>query len=749
MVTDSHRRNTTLPPDSQVHWYTIRSVLGEGGFGVTYDGEDTNLRQSVALKEYFPSGYAARSADGSVHASSSETEETYQWGLSRFLEEARTVAQFRHPNIVRVLSVFEENGTAYMAMELESGASLTDLIRFRRIADEAQLLEIIHPLLDALETIHASGFIHRDIKPDNILIRHDGSPVLLDFGSARQALGEETQHLTAIVTPGYSPFEQFNPDGEQVQQGPWTDIYAFAATMHSVIVGRRPGDDYSRSTLDKSGPDGSESSQEASVGGRYSEAFLDTIDKALQFHPSKRPQTIAEWREMFPGDTGKPEEIRPATNEEGSGTQLSPAEDTDADGNNAKSTGSDKNADDIEKGEAVMSAPELSHLRVLVVDDEPFILNLTKRVLNNLGIADVETAENGKVALDTLAENAAFDVILCDLNMPEMDGIEFLRHLGERNTHASLVLVSGEDQRVLSTAEALARSHGLDVLGTIQKPIKPDPLVELLGGYEGHQTRGSFRPFEPLTEEELLEGLEGDAVVPVFQPKVSTTTRRVVGVETLARWRHPDRGILGPGAFIALAEECGQIDKLTDIIFHQAVTQGGEWRASGLDLKMAVNFSVDSLNRLDLPEYVVAETEGQGMDPSQVIIEVTESRLMKDFKAPMEILARLRLKGIGLSIDDFGTGYSSMEQLKRIPFTEIKVDRAFVFGACEDPAARAILESSISLGKKLDMSIVAEGAETQEEWDLVAELGVDLVQGYFVAKPMPGEEIAPWVEKWE
>ena len=179
------------------------------------------------------------------------------------------------------------------------------------------------------------------------------------------------------------------------------------------------------------------------------------------------------------------------------------------------------------------------------------------------------------------------------------------------------------------------------------------------------------------------------------------------------------------------------------------MTFGGKWRADGLDLKIGVNFSVDNLNQLDLPEWIVSVASEEGMDPSKVILEVTESRLMEDVTKPLEILTRLRLKRIGISIDDFGTGFSSMEQLKRIPFEELKIDRAFVFGAAGDPSARAILESSVDLGKRMGMSLVAEGAETQEDWDLVAELGCDMVQGYFVAKPMPGDELPSWIAEWE
>ena len=184
------------------------------------------------------------------------------------------------------------------------------------------------------------------------------------------------------------------------------------------------------------------------------------------------------------------------------------------------------------------------------------------------------------------------------------------------------------------------------------------------------------------------------------------------------------------------------------MIVEMSIEQGRVWLEQGLELKIAINLSVDNLDDLSLLEKLVSRTANAGIAVKNIVLEVTESRLMADIAKPLEILTRLRMKGIDLSIDDFGTGHSSLEQLKRIPFTELKIDRAFVDGAARDPATRAILESAVDLAKKLNMSIVAEGVEKREDWDLVAELGCDLVQGYFVAKPMPGDEISGWKEAW-
>ena len=384
----------------------------------------------------------------------------------------------------------------------------------------------------------------------------------------------------------------------------------------------------------------------------------------------------------------------------------------------------------------------------LIVDDESFMRTLIGRVLKGLGAQNVADCEDGQSALDHLSNTPA-DVVLCDLNMPGMDGIEFLRHLTETDFSGAVILISGEDPRVLDTVRNLAEAHDLTVLGALSKPITPDGLKSLLDKFEdGGSGRSAYGPVDNLDVDELRAGIEGGELEVFYQPKVAVSDKRVIGVESLVRWRHKERGLIPPVAFIPVAEEHGLIDALTDAVLAKATQQGGKWLAAGRDIKVAVNISVDSLNRLDLPEYVVNMASANGLDPSHIVLEVTETKLMQDIKSPLEILTRLRLKGVALSIDDFGTGHSSMEQLKRIPFTELKIDRAFVYGATKDASARAILESSVALAKSLGMSTVAEGVEDQEDWDLIEKVGVDVVQGFFIAKPMPADEFDAWLANW-
>ncbi len=309
-MNDRVHRNA-LQPGYKLHWYEIKSILGQGGFGITYLAYDLNLEREVAIKEYMPTEFSVREGDSSVHPSSGNTTAQFEWGLDRFIQEARTLSRFEHPNIVRVHAVFEENNTGYMVMPYEKGHSLQTILSSKKTLNEATLLHLLEPLLDGLVMIHQSGFIHRDIKPDNIFIREDGSPVLLDFGSARQAVAGNTKTLTTLVSPGYAPFEQYYSKSDE--QGPWTDIYGLGATLYRAIAGRTPMDAVDRS---KSMLDGSKDNFVSAVEigkGRYTDEFLQAIDHAIRFKQTERPQTVHAWQaEMKFGEDGVATEM--ATN---------------------------------------------------------------------------------------------------------------------------------------------------------------------------------------------------------------------------------------------------------------------------------------------------------------------------------------------------------------------------------------------------------------------------------------------------
>ena len=294
---DKHRNS--LKPGYRLHWYLIKKILGQGGFGITYLAEDTNLNQLVAIKEYLPIELAVREGDSSVQAVSADHSEPYSWGLDRFMSEAQTLAKFKHPNIVRVMTVFPENNTAYMVMEFEHGKGLHEILKKKNTLTEQELKNILMPILDGLEAVHASGFIHRDIKPPNIYIRDDESPVLLDFGSARQSLSIQTRTLTTMVSPGYAPFEQYV--GKSDKQGPWTDIYGLGATLYRAVTGKAPAGSMDRSEALLHTEKDIFVSAAQIAQDKYSPVFLAAIDHALAFKAEDRPQTIGEWKQEFNG----------------------------------------------------------------------------------------------------------------------------------------------------------------------------------------------------------------------------------------------------------------------------------------------------------------------------------------------------------------------------------------------------------------------------------------------------------------
>ena len=292
-----------LQPGTKLRQYKVQKVLGAGGFGVTYLVKDENLDKLFAVKEYYPEAFSHR-AGQTIKANAANVDD-FVWGKERFMGEARTLARFRHPNIVGVTQIFEANRTAYIVLEYQSGHSLIEwLTELSRFPSQVEIDAIIEPILSALETIHRNDLLHRDIAPDNIYIRDDGSPVLIDFGSAREAIAQRTKTLSAIVKTGYSPAEQYSTRGSG--QGPWSDIYAFAATLYRAITGEHPEE-----ATDRMLTDNYVSARQAAKGD-YRLTFLDAIDWGLKLSPKERPQSVAEWRTaLFSQSVDAP--IAPAT----------------------------------------------------------------------------------------------------------------------------------------------------------------------------------------------------------------------------------------------------------------------------------------------------------------------------------------------------------------------------------------------------------------------------------------------------
>ena len=311
--------HNALPAGYRLGEYEIQTVLGSGGFGVTYKAHDHNLDKAVAIKEYLPPEFAVRDGRTTVKPKSSASKDDYAWGLDRFLDEARALARFDHPHINKVYRFFKENGTAYLVLEYVEGDLLSDLLRDKGRFSEAGIRRMLDELLDGLDAVHKAGYIHRDIKPANIMFRRDGSAVLLDFGAARQAIGQRSKTVTAVLTAGYAPVEQYV--GVADAMGAWTDLYSLGVVAYRCLVGGNESmlvDALARAHYAKRGEMDKDMPPAVKVGkGKYSDGLLKAIDWAMQVEEGDRPQSVAEMQAALTGErkaaaTAPPPKPKPA-----------------------------------------------------------------------------------------------------------------------------------------------------------------------------------------------------------------------------------------------------------------------------------------------------------------------------------------------------------------------------------------------------------------------------------------------------
>lgn len=389
-------------------------------------------------------------------------------------------------------------------------------------------------------------------------------------------------------------------------------------------------------------------------------------------------------------------------------------------------------------------------MRVLVIDDDPFARSLLARQLSELAIQEVELVDSGEAALSRLARGMpAFDALIVDLNMPGMDGVQFLRHLARQRFRGGLVLVSGEDADILRSVAKLATARRLRVAGTLHKPIALESLGQALGAvptFAESTVMGDMR--RTYDEQDLRKAIATGQLVNFYQPQVRMIDGAVAGVEALVRWQHPDDGLVFPSDFIPLVEQSGLSDELAGAVLAGALRAARQWRGAGLELRVSVNVAMDNLFALDLPEKVVNAAAEAGVPAECVVLEITESQVTRDLDRLLDVATRLRLKRVGLAIDDFGTGYSSLAQLRDVPFDELKLDRSFVHGASSNPQLQAILRATLDMARQLGLRTVAEGVEDREDWDNLRDMACDFAQGYLIARPMPAEAILNWSSDW-
>jgi EAL domain-containing protein (putative c-di-GMP-specific phosphodiesterase class I)/FixJ family two-component response regulator len=382
---------------------------------------------------------------------------------------------------------------------------------------------------------------------------------------------------------------------------------------------------------------------------------------------------------------------------------------------------------------------------VLVIDDRAVQRQHAAALCRGLGVATVHEAAGGSEALALLAQlPAPPDLLLLDLEMPGMDGAELLHQLQRRGMARPVVVVSQREQPLIDLVVAMARTMALDAPAGLHKPLDAQALrqaFEQLGRRSAAGTAKSPAP-EPA---QLRSAIAQGQISVHYQPKVDVRSGFVRGVEALARWLPPGQPAVAPDCFVPLAEREGLIHPLTRAVMEQAFAQTAAWGTRGLHLPVAVNLSAQLLEDPGLVDEIRALAAHHALLPAQIVFELTESEVVSFRGAAFGVLARLRLQGFGLSLDDYGTGFSSMQQLARIPFTELKIDRAFVHGASHKRRLQVMLHSALDMAQRLELPTVAEGVETLADWRLLQQLGCTAGQGWLIARPMPAQELPGWL----
>ena len=385
--------------------------------------------------------------------------------------------------------------------------------------------------------------------------------------------------------------------------------------------------------------------------------------------------------------------------------------------------------------------------RVLVVDDDPFTCDVVKRRLERLGISTVLTAGSVEEARTCLSDPARTDLIFCDLGMPDEDGVTLLRGLSPEHAECGIVLISAISDKLLRVVGNLVSAHGLWLLGTLSKPLTTHDFDQVLVAWNQGPRPSIDRPQAQLSVDRLSAAIRDGEIQVHVQPQCALDTGQVVGVEALSRWTLPGYGPVFPDLFIPFATTHGLLNELTEHVITEVINALSTWNEHGLTLTASINIAASTLHRVDLPEFVIDLCTSRGVNPNQLVFELTESDVINDLTRALDVASRLYLAGVTLSLDDYGTGQATLSQLRQFPFGEIKLDRSFVASMREDTEARTIVESSCRPARSLELRCVAEGVEDALTLQMVRQLDCDLVQGYLIAKPMPIGQLLDWSQQ--
>ncbi|MES2015437.1 MAG: EAL domain-containing response regulator [Pseudomonadota bacterium] len=393
---------------------------------------------------------------------------------------------------------------------------------------------------------------------------------------------------------------------------------------------------------------------------------------------------------------------------------------------------------------------DIAHLHFLVAEGDTRLRKTWCDVLGNLGAIRITEVSDGHAALRCFQDTYAptVNIAIIDIDLSGMDGLELIRNLAAMNCRARVIIIGALENNLLFTVETMAQAYGLELLGTLSKPVQNDPLRELIEHYLPPAPPSVRKSGPTFSFAQVGEGLQLRQFEPYFQPKIKLETGHIKGLEVFARWVHPEHGVLGPGAFIDALEQNNRIDFLDWCMIEKSVERCREFQDQSLPVEMSINVAPETLAHPAFIQQITACVERHGVLPMYLTFEMPESSVLTNDPSFLERLVRLRMAGYGLAIDDYGTGRSNLQLLARVPFTELKIDRSFVDGASRRRALGTVLSSCLGLARSLDRESCAVGVETRQDWDFLQGLGCTYAQGYHIARPMPAEAFPGWVKDW-
>jgi len=385
-------------------------------------------------------------------------------------------------------------------------------------------------------------------------------------------------------------------------------------------------------------------------------------------------------------------------------------------------------------------------MKILVLEDHPFQSNFLIKMLHSINYLDIVKAMTGQQALDAINQQV-FDIIICDLNLPDIDGMAVLRHLANKQFSGGIILSSAQKPAIINTVTHMVKAQGLNLLGAIKKPMTSIELKKMLESYNCSLKTMKNIDFSP-TLLDIGHGLQQGQFINYYQPKVCFIDGTMKGVEVLVRWAHPIHGILSPVYFIDLIENSSLANDLLLAVTTMAIKDYCQWSEYKWQGTLSINVSEVNLNNDDICNQLFELTKMSQISSNKIIFELTERVAIQNMEKVLEVMARLSMRGFGLSIDDFGTGFSSLQQLEAFPFTELKLDRSFVNTCLSNQTSNAIIDFSIYLARRLKLDLVFEGIEDKETWEYLKKFEYGTCQGYFSARPMPAEQLMDWYDNW-